>query len=165
MHNLKKIVLVVLSSITLLLNSYATIVETQKIIISNDFEVVSNAVFKGSITIGGETRTNWPAGEAPYQTYSATVDPAAGETCTIVYASGSLVKITATNGLTTLTFDNTNYPTNGVNRVAVELWAGTNDIGFASATITNVTAPTISTNDWTSLFFRKSATNLWYGRD
>ena len=165
--------IIVLSSLT----AFGEIIEKQKIIISNDFEVVSNATFKSSITFGDITRSNWPgttnnyearltALEVPYQTYSATVDPDAGGTCTIVYASGSLVKITATDGLTTLTFDNTDYPTNGVNRVAVELWAGTNDIGFAIATITNATAPTVSTNDWTSLYFRKSGTNtLWKGRD
>jgi len=122
---------------------------------AGDLENATNAI---NIRVG--------ALEVPYQTYSATVDPDAGGTCTIVYASGSLVKITATDGLTTLTFDNTDYPTNGVNRVAVELWAGTNDIGFAIATITNATAPTVSTNDWTSLYFRKSGTNtLWKGRD
>jgi len=35
-------------------------IEKEKIIISNDFVVVSNATFNGSVTIGGETRTNFP---------------------------------------------------------------------------------------------------------
>ena len=105
------------------------------------------------------------SGSDPYQPYSSTVYPGAGETCTIAYASGSLVKITATNGLTTLTFDNTGYRTNGVSRVGVELWAGTNAIAFTTATITNAVAPTISTNAWNSLFFRRTdADATWKGR-
>ena len=36
-------------------------VETEKITISNDLVVVSNATV-GSMTIGGEARTNWPSG-------------------------------------------------------------------------------------------------------
>ena len=102
--------------------------------------------------------------KSSYQAFTATITPDAGGTCTISYASGSLVKIDAvTGGTFTVTFDNTDYPTNGVNRVGLEIWAPTNPVAFDNATITNVTAPTI-TNTWASLFFRKVTTNLWYGR-
>ena len=102
--------------------------------------------------------------EVPYQAYSAVIS-AVGGTCTVTYASGSLVSITAGTSPTTITFDNTNFPTNGVNRVGVELWAGTNTIAFLTTSITNATAPTISSNAWTDLFFRKAGTNaLWKGR-
>lgn len=101
--------------------------------------------------------------QSPYQAFSATVEAVDG-TATVVYASGSLVRIYCTND-TTLAFDSTDYPTSGVSRVAVELWADTNSIAFDSTTInTNDFAPTISSNDWTSLFFRRSGTNLWTGR-
>jgi hypothetical protein len=100
--------------------------------------------------------------QSPYQAFSATVEAVDG-TATVSHASGSLVRIYCTND-TTLAFDSTGYPTSGVSRVAVELWAGTNSIGFASASITNAVAPPISSNDWTSLFFRRSGTNLWTGR-
>jgi len=99
-----------------------------------------------------------------YETYSSTISQDAGGTCTIAYAHGSLVRIMASTNLT-ITFDNTDYPTNGVNRVGVELFASTNAVSFISATISNATTPTISTTDWTSLFFRKSNTNtVWIGR-
>ena len=39
---------------------FAERIETEKITISNDFVVISNATFNGSVTIGGETRTNFP---------------------------------------------------------------------------------------------------------
>jgi hypothetical protein len=93
------------------------------------------------------------------------VNPDAGGTCTITHAHGSLVRIDAvTNGTFTVTFDNTDFPSNGVNRVGVELWTPTNPVVFDPATITNMTALSISTQTWTSLFFRRVATNLWQGR-
>ena len=102
--------------------------------------------------------------ESPFQSFSSTNYAALG-TCTITYASGALVQITATNSPTTLAFDNANFPTNGVSRVSVELWAGTNAIAFATASITNAVAPTISTNSWNSLFYRRSDNNAaWNGR-
>ena len=101
--------------------------------------------------------------EVSYQPFSSTNTPDAGGTCTIVYASGSLVKIDANTNIT-LTFDNTAFPTEGVSRVGVEIYSPTNSVAFATATITNATAPTISTSSWTSLFFRRVTTNLWYGR-
>ena len=101
--------------------------------------------------------------EVPYQAYTTTLAPDAGGTCTITYASGSLVRIAPETNIT-VTFDNTSYPTNGVNRVGVEIFAPTNSVAFAYDTITNTTAPAISTSSWTSLFFRRVTTNLWYGR-
>lgn len=86
-------------------------------------------------------------------------------TATVTYAAGSLVALVVTNELgVTIAFDNADYPTNGVNRVGLEIWASTNSVAFDAATITNATAPTIYTNRWTSLFFRRVTTNIWYGR-
>jgi len=101
--------------------------------------------------------------ETPYQPYTSTGAVVNG-TCTVSFASGSLVKLTAPESPTTLTFDNAGYATNGVNRVAVELLAGTNSIAFVTATITNSTAPTISTSTWTRLIFRRSGNDsAWIG--
>jgi hypothetical protein len=98
-----------------------------------------------------------------YQAFSTNLSPVDG-TCTVTYACGSLVQITPSAPIT-ITFDNANYPTNGINRVGVEIWAGTNSIAFDSDTITNATAPIISSNDWASLYFRRTGTNtLWRGR-
>ena len=60
MNKLNQIIatlIITLSSLTL----FAERIETEKITISNDFVVVSNATV-GSMTIGGEARTNWPSG-------------------------------------------------------------------------------------------------------
>ena len=97
-----------------------------------------------------------------YQPFSTSVLAVNG-TATVAYANSSLVRITPTTDIV-VTFDNTAYPTNGANSVIIELLAGTNTITFDTTVITNVTAPTISTNSLTSLFFRRVITNLWYGR-
>ncbi|MFA5187449.1 MAG: hypothetical protein WC551_13300, partial [Patescibacteria group bacterium] len=99
----------------------------------------------------------------PYQQFSSIVTQDAGGTATVNYAHGALVQIVPATNLT-ITFDNTDYPTNGVNRVGVEVWASTNPVAFVNGVISNVTAPTVSTSAWTSLFFRRVHTNLWYGR-
>ena len=103
--------------------------------------------------------------EVPYQPW-VTIIPDAGATATVSYASGPLVQIIATNSPTTITFDNSGYPTSGVCSVDLEIFADTNSIAFVSATITNSTAPTISTSSWTSIFYRRVGTNvLWKGRN
>ena len=100
-------------------------------------------------------------GNTPFQGFSSSVEAVDG-TATVVYASGNLVRIEATNN-TEITFDNTDFPTNGVNRVWIELLAGSHTITFNEATITNAVAPTPSTENWTSLEFRRTTTNLWRG--
>ena len=100
-----------------------------------------------------------------YQAFSATVSPDVGGTCTITYASGSLVKIDAGTNIT-LTFDNTDFPTNGVNRVGVEVWSPTNTVAFLDSVVTNEAALTFTNKYPASLFFRKTGTNtLWWGRN
>ena len=102
--------------------------------------------------------------EVPYQSFTSTNTPDAGGTCTIAYASGSLVKIDANTNIT-LTFDNTNFPTNGVNRVGVEIWSSTNTVSFLDAIVTNETELVFTNKSPASLFFRKTGTNtLWWGR-
>lgn len=100
-------------------------------------------------------------GNSPFQEFSSSVEAVDG-TATVVYASGNLVRIEATNN-TEITFDNTDFPTNGVNRVWIELLAGAHTITFNESTITNAVAPTPSTENWTSLEFRRTTTNLWRG--
>ncbi len=111
--------------------------------------------------------SNWywstPFEDSPYQPCTST-NVAADGTNTITFASGGLVKIVVAAPGTTITFDNTNFPTNGVNRVGIELWAGTNSVAFDTTKITNAVAPTVHTDDWTSLFFRRVKSGLWKGR-
>lgn len=147
--------------------------------LTNTVEVTSNAFVAADAVITGyvaavsnsvdalnaATNVLDAAMKSAFQNYTATNYPGAGETVTVAYANGNLVKVTATNGLTTFAFDNTAYPTAGVSRVAVNLWAGTNGIGFDDGTITNETAPTIPTNAWKGLMFRRIEGGLWYGRE
>lgn len=84
-----------------------------------------------------------------------------GGTCTVTFAKGPLLYVSTTNSIT-LTFDNANFPTNGISRVGIELWCGTNSVAFDTTTITNSTSLTLSTNAWNSLFFRRVNNNsLW----
>lgn len=102
--------------------------------------------------------------ESTFETFSTTTLLPVNGTSTITYIHGPLIRIIADSTPLTLTFDNSTYPTNGINRVAIELFAGTNTIQFNTMVISNNIAPTILTNAWTSLLFRKSMTNLWFGR-
>ncbi len=100
-----------------------------------------------------------------YQAFTGTLAPDAGGTCTVTYGHGSLVKIQnpATNAIT-LTIPTNGYPDTGVLRVGVEILF-TGSVAFATATITNSTAPTISTSSWNSLFFRRTLNeSKWKGR-
>jgi hypothetical protein len=130
--------------------------------------VVSNGVMTGAnVAMNAQCTIVSNALLLPYQTYTASItDLGPNGTCSITYAHGSLVKVRPTAGSNTIwfTFDNTDYPTNGVNRVRVEYF-GTCVVGFVTATISNSTAPTVSTTGWNKWFFNKSGTNgIWDGR-
>ncbi|MEI7903508.1 MAG: hypothetical protein WCK89_24985 [bacterium] len=121
----------------------------------------------GSITAGGgffgsgAGLTDIPV--PAYQPW-AVLAPVAG-TATVTFASGSLVAVTAVASPTVITIDNTGFPTSGVSYVGMELWAGTNSITFAAASITNPVAPVIPTNGWCSLLFRRVGnTAVWTGK-
>jgi len=100
-----------------------------------------------------------------YQEFTGTVTPDDGGTCTVAYANGSLVKIDVSTNIT-IYFDNAAYPTNGVNRVGLEVWAPTNTVAFVDGNVSNVSDLTFTDKEPASLFFRKTGTNtVWWGRD
>jgi hypothetical protein len=103
----------------------------------------------------------------PYQAFTTNLVIGDGGTATVTYACGGLVSIEQTNSFT-LTFDRSSYEeyTNGVNRVGVEIYVDTNfDILFDGDTInTNDFEVDASSDGWLSLFFRRTGTNLWEGR-
>ena len=100
----------------------------------------------------------------PYQSYTDTVTPDAGGTATVAYANGTLIKIIAVTSPTTITFDNLDFPTNGVSRVCVELWSYTNSIAFSTTIKPSTSTLMLSTTNWTSLFFRRSGNATWRWR-
>jgi len=97
-----------------------------------------------------------------FQPYTADLLVVEG-TATVVYASGNLVKLVLTTNVM-IAFDNTDYPTNGISKVAMEIWADTNSVTFDTNMIDSTSITNIFTNDWTSLFFRRSGSSLWKGR-
>ena len=99
----------------------------------------------------------------PYQPYSAKKVITSTDTLWIGRYDGSLIKIMVSNETATIAFDNANYSWDGVNRVGVELWAGTNSIAF-DATITNEVEFDINEDGPTSLFFRRTGQEKWRGR-
>ena len=137
---------------------------------ADTFSLGTNSPITNWIDIGiagptGATGDTGPVNSGPYETWSTNLVPDDGGTCTITYAAGTLVRIAPGTNIT-LTFDQDSYGsyTDGVSRVMVEVWADSNSVAFDDATVSNVVAPTISTSDWSSLFFRRVTSNLWYGR-
>jgi len=133
------------------------------------FYTITNAPLAGQVIKFDPITSNaWFADTSEsnaYQAFTGTLAPDAGGTCTVTYGHGSLVKIQnpATNAIT-LTIPTNGYPDTGVLRVGVEILF-TGSVAFATATITNSTAPTISTSSWNSLFFRRTVNeSKWKGR-
>ncbi len=101
--------------------------------------------------------------ESTYQPYSAT-NYAVNGTVTVAYANGPAVKVTLTNDPTAIVFAS-GYPDNGINRVAINVYPGTNtSLGFMIGNVTNPTAITITNVNPAQLIFRTAGTNLpWVG--
>lgn len=104
-----------------------------------DYTVVSNIV---------DTAT-----ASPWIDWTATITPANG-TATVSRATGSHPMLLLT-GNTVLAVPITDWPTTGVSRVSLSLWAGTNAVSLLTNTVNYTTTPTISTNDWTTILFRR----------
>jgi hypothetical protein len=85
-------------------------------------------------------------------------------TTTITRAMGELIWLTCTSAITKLTFQNTDWDTNGAGRVNVDLYGNNFSIGFDTTVITNSTLLDINTNAniCTPLFFRRpSGGTIW----
>ena len=118
MLKFNKLIVTSLISILFVLSGYGARVETEKIIVSNDFVVVSNATF-GSVTIGGVTQTNWPvsSGEAGKQMLSLTGTNTI--TYTQIYNSPPHIVIQTYTGATyQITYDVIAETTNGATFLA-----------------------------------------------
>jgi hypothetical protein len=101
--------------------------------------------------------------ESSYQSYSAT-NYAVDGTVTVSYANGPAIKMTMTNDPTVIVFA-ADYPDNGINRVAINVFPGTNtSLGFVVGNVTNPVAPVITNFSPAQLIFRTEGTNLpWVG--
>lgn len=105
MQKFNKILTIGLLSILFSINGYSqgTKIEKSKLIISNDFVVVSNATFIGNVTFGGETISNWPAPGTNWSKYISLQDVNFGANSptnitSIVYTNGIEQKVGKNNG-------------------------------------------------------------------
>jgi len=56
------------------------------------------------------------------------------------------------------------WPTTGVSRVSLSLKAGAHSVTFLTNTVDYASTPTISTNDWTTILFRRTGDQAkWKG--
>jgi hypothetical protein len=97
--------------------------------------------------------------ESSYQPYSAT-NYAIDGTVTVHYADGPAIKMTMTNDPTVIVFAE-DYPDGGINRVAINVYPGTNtSLGFVVGNVTNPVAPVVTNVSPAQLIFRTVGTNL-----
>ena len=97
----------------------------------------------------------------PYIEFSGIITPANG-TATVTYAVGNMPSLTITSP-TVVTLDPTGYGTNGVSRVALSLYCGTNSVTLSTNVITYATTPTLSTNCWNTILIRRVSNCVWKG--
>lgn len=98
---------------------------------------------------------------APYRGWTAQVPVIAG-TATVSAAHGNLPRLVLA-GPTVLTLDPAGYGSNGVSRISLSYYSGTNSITFSDAVIQYAEAPDASTNDWNTLLIRRAGNGTWKG--
>jgi len=91
------------------------------------------------------------------------VTPALG-TATVAVAHGNM-PVLALDGAAVLTLDPTGYGTAGVSRVSLSLWRGTNTLELATNVVEYATAPTLPTNEWSTILFRRVSDGAWKGAE
>lgn len=97
----------------------------------------------------------------PYRVWTGVVTPANG-TATVAYAHGNMPVLTI-SGATVLTLDPAGYGTGGVSRVSLTLWTGTNTLTLATNVVSYAATPTVSTNAWNTILFRRAGDSSWKG--
>ena len=98
----------------------------------------------------------------PWIDWSATITPVNG-TATVTRATGADPVLVLTDDVV-LSVPTTGWPTTGVARVSLSLWAGTHSVTLLTNTVEYSSTPTISTNDWTTILFRRTGNqSKWKG--
>ena len=128
---------------------------------SSETDPVWNAQKVGYTTFSDTTNVVTAVNSIPYTPFTATITPANG-TATVVYAHGNM-PVLSLDSATTITLDPTGYDTNGVSRIALTLYAGTNSVTLATNVITYATTPTLSTNSWNTILIRRVSNDSWKG--
>ena len=90
----------------------------------------------------------------PLIDWSAVITPVNG-TATVTRATGAEPMLTLADDVV-ISVPTTGWPTTGVSRVSLSLWAGANSVTLLTNTVEYSSTPTISTNDWTTILFRRT---------
>lgn len=98
----------------------------------------------------------------PWIDWSATITPVNG-TATVTRATGADPVLVLTDDVV-ISVPTTGWPTTGVSRVSLSLWAGSHSVTLLTNTVEYSSTPTISTNDWTTILFRRTGDQAkWKG--
>jgi hypothetical protein len=98
----------------------------------------------------------------PWIDWSATITPING-TATVTRATGAEPMLVLTNDVV-ISVPTTGWPTTGVSRVSLSLKAGAHSVTLLTNTVEYSSTPTISTNDWTTILFRRTGDQAkWRG--
>jgi hypothetical protein len=98
----------------------------------------------------------------PWIDWSADIVPANG-TAVVTRATGAQPRLVL-SGATVLSVPTAGWPTTGVARVSLSLWAGSNSVLLLTDTVIYAETPDIATNDWTTLMFRRVGNQVkWEG--
>lgn len=98
----------------------------------------------------------------PWIDWSATITPING-TATVTRATGADPVLVLTDDVV-ISVPTTGWPTTGVSRVSLSLWAGSHSVTLLTNTVEYSSTPTISTNDWTTILFRRTGDQAkWKG--
>ena len=97
----------------------------------------------------------------PWCDWSATIAPVNG-TATVTRATGAQPSLVL-DGETVLSVPTTGWPTTGVARVSLSLWAGTNSVMMLTNTVDYSSTPDVSTNGWTRILYTRTGADKWKG--
>lgn len=98
---------------------------------------------------------------SPYSPWTTNLWAELG-TATVTYACGNQPSLVCTNA-TVITLDSTGYGTSGVSRVGLSLYCGTNTVTFLTNAVDYATTPTLVTNAWNTILFRRVSADRWKG--
>ncbi len=123
-------------------------------------KIETGAVITSKITDGAVTREKIADSVMLYEEYTANLTQS-GATLSISKTNGTVLYVTITSSC--IVGFESDYETNGVNRVSIDFYTGTNTVTWDTNTVAN-TYISFSTNGITSTFFRKSGDQKWAGR-
>lgn len=122
---------------------------------------ITDGVTSGTYSDTTRTLDIAPILASPYSPWTTNLWAELG-TATVSYACGNQPSLVCTNA-TVITVDSTGFGTSGVGRVALSLYSGTNSVTFLTNAVDYSTTPTLVTNAWNTILFRRVSADRWKG--